>query len=172
MHSEDALEARIGPELMARQLRLIVAESCTGGLLGDRITNVPGSSDYFLGSVVSYADEAKRLLLGVQVETLVQFGAVSRETVLEMAHGARMRFSQMFDPQELISIAISGIAGPGGESAEKPVGLIWIGLEAPDVSQAWRFNHSGTRLENKEFAADKTLSLLMDYLHGQLPPEG
>jgi PncC family amidohydrolase len=161
MHSEDTLEARIGPELMARQLRLIAAESCTGGLLGDRITNVPGSSDYFLGSVVSYADEAKQLLLGVQVETLVQFGAVSRETVLEMAHGARMRFSQMFDPQELISIAISGIAGPGGGTPEKPVGTTWIGFVTGKGEWAQVFHFSGDREGNKEAAVEAALTMLL-----------
>ncbi|MCX8024824.1 MAG: CinA family protein, partial [Thermanaerothrix sp.] len=86
---EDALSAKVGLLLRQRGLYLVSAESCTGGLLGHCITNVPGSSDYFLGGVIAYADSAKKVLLGVRAETLVRFGAVSRETVLEMARGVR-----------------------------------------------------------------------------------
>src|SRR6185295_14568319 len=122
----NSLEIQVGNLLHEHGLRLVLAESCTGGLLGSRITDVPGSSEYFLGSVVAYAYETKVALLGVSWDTLNSKGAVSRETVLEMARG--IRDSMNAD----ISVAVSGIAGPGGGTPEKPVGTTWIGLVATD----------------------------------------
>jgi PncC family amidohydrolase len=156
------LESILGPLLTRRSLRLAVAESCTGGLIGHRITNVPGSSEYYLGSVTSYAYEAKVRLLGVRWDTLNTYGAVSRETVLEMARGVRTTLGAE------IGMAVSGIAGPGGGTPEKPVGTTWIGLSTADHEQAWRFVFSGDRLENKELSAEMTLRLLVEYL-SQLP---
>jgi len=151
-------EYLLGPLLTPRGLRLAVAESCTGGLVSHRITNVPGSSEYFLGGVAAYAYEAKVRLLGVHWETLNAYGAVSRETVLEMAHGVRVVLGAE------IGLSVSGIAGPGGGTPEKPVGTTWIGLSTADREQAWHFVWSGSRLKNKKLSADMTLQLLVEYL--------
>jgi PncC family amidohydrolase len=156
------LENLLGPLLTRRGLRLAVAESCTGGLIGHRITNVPGSSEYYLGSVTAYAYEAKVRLLGVSWDLLNTSGAVSRETVLEMARGVRTALGAE------IGMAVSGIAGPGGGTPEKPLGTTWIGLSAVDYEQAWHFVWSGDRLQNKELSAEMTLRLLVEYL-SQLP---
>lgn len=156
-----ALEITAGELLRRRGLRLAVAESCTGGLIGHRITNIPGSSTYYMGSVTAYAYEAKVRLLGVRWETLEKYGAVSKETVLEMSRGVRKALAAD------IGIAVSGIAGPGGGTAEKPVGLTWIGLSAADVDEAWRFIWDGDRLQVKEDSAEQALQLLVDYLNAE-----
>lgn len=158
-----SLEEHIGQLLRAKGWTLALAESCTGGLLGHRITNIPGASDYFLGSIVAYAYEAKVKLLGVKWETLQQHGAVSRETVLEMARGAREHLGAH------IAISISGIAGPGGGTPEKPVGTTWIGLVTPDFAQAYRFQFKGNRDENKKQATEEALRLLLEYLTSRSP---
>jgi PncC family amidohydrolase len=159
---KEPLEVTIGKLLRERSLKLAVAESCTGGLLCDRITDVPGSSDYFIGGFVSYAYEAKVQSLGVSWDTLKAYGAVSRETVLEMARGAR----RVLDTD--IGIAVSGIAGPGGGIPEKPVGLTWIGLSAPDGEWARVFTWQGDRLQNKAQSAEAALQVLLDHLQGSL----
>lgn len=154
------LEFQVGELLQARKLKLVLAESCTGGLLGSRITDVPGSSEYFLGGVVAYAYEAKVELLGVSWDTLNTQGAVSRETVLEMAEGVRNLMKAD------IAVSVSGIAGPGGGTPEKPVGTTWIGLVAADGERAEQFHFSGNRETNKTSAAEAALQLLLDYLRG------
>lgn len=154
------LEFLIGGKLQEHGLRLAVAESCTGGLIGHRITNVAGSSVYFLGGVIAYANEAKMRLLGVRQQTLEQYGAVSQETVLEMARGVRQALGAE------IGIAVSGIAGPGGGTPEKPVGTTWIGLSAPDEERAWSYLFQGERLRIKEQAAEQALRRLVEYLDG------
>ncbi|RPI31303.1 MAG: CinA family protein, partial [Chloroflexota bacterium] len=141
-----------------RGLRLAVAESCTGGLIGHRLTNVAGSSDYYLGSVTAYAYEAKVKWLGVNWATLDQYGAVSGETALEMARGVRASLSAD------IGVSVTGIAGPGGATPGKPVGLTWIGLSTPDGDNAWQFVWAGDRVQNKEYSAEKALELLAEYL--------
>lgn len=158
------LEIQAGQLLKERKLKLVLAESCTGGLLGSRITDVAGSSEYFLGGVVAYAYEAKVDLLGVSWDTLNTRGAVSRETVLEMARGIRARMKAD------IAMSVSGIAGPGGGTPEKPVGTTWIGLVAEDGEWTQTFQFStGDREGNKASAADAALTLLLDYLQGKLP---
>ena len=159
---KESLDFRVGNLLRERGLKLALAESCTGGLIGDRITNTPGSSDYFVGGVVAYAYSAKADLLGVSWDTLNSKGAVSQETVLEMARGARRVFGAD------IAVSISGIAGPGGGTADKPVGTTWVGLVAPDGEWAKRFQFSGIREQNKASAADAALQMLLDYLLGTL----
>lgn len=155
----NSLEIRVGNLLHERGLKLVLAESCTGGLLGSRITDVAGSSDYFLGSVVAYAYEAKVTLLGVSWDTLNSRGAVSRETVLEMARGARDAMKAD------IAMAVSGIAGPGGATPEKPVGTTWIALVTDEGEMAQLFHFSsGDREKNKSLAVDAALQLLLDYL--------
>ncbi len=156
--NDEALEVVIGKLLRERGLRLAVAESCTGGLLGHRITNVPGSSTYFVGGIIAYAYEAKVRLLGVRWETLEKYGAVSREIVIEMARGVRQALAAD------IGVAISGIAGPGGGTAEKPVGLTWIGLASDMGEEAHKFIWSGDRLTVKEQSAQAALKILWDYL--------
>jgi PncC family amidohydrolase len=157
----EPLEAQIGALLREPGLKIATAESCTGGLVAHRITNMPGSSDYFLGGVVAYANEAKVAQLGVSWETLKSNGAVSRETALEMARGAREALGAE------IAVSVTGIAGPGGGMPEKPVGSTWIGLSTPDGEWARHFVWTGDRLTNKELSAEAALRLLLDYLRGE-----
>jgi len=157
-----SLEIQVGNVLRERRLKLALAESCTGGLVGDRITNISGSSEYFLGGVVAYAYEAKVALLGVSWDTLNSKGAVSPETVLEMARGVRKALDSD------LAVSISGIAGPGGGTLDKPVGTTWIGLVASDGEWTRSFQFSGDRKGNKASAADVALQMLLDYLLGNL----
>lgn len=152
------LEAEIGQILAARKLTIATAESCTGGLVGHRLTNVSGSSAYFLGGVIAYAYDAKEHLLHVRHNTLYQHGAVSEEAVREMARGAR--FAVGAD----IGIAVTGIAGPGGGMPGKPVGLVWLGLSARDAELARSFVWNGDRVSNKEQSAQAALELVLEYL--------
>lgn len=168
---EDALEVQIGPLLQEKGFKLAVAESCTGGLIGHRLTNVSGSSEYYLGSVTAYAYESKERLLGVNHETLNRYGAVSRQTVIEMARGIRISLSSHFPLETILGASVSGIAGPGGGMPGKPVGLVWVGLSTPDGDWAWHFHWNGDRIQNKELSAQATLQLLVDYLRGNLPAE-
>ena len=155
-----SLETRVGAVLRQRGLTLAAAESCTGGLVGHRITNIPGSSDYYLGSITAYAYEAKARLLGVNWETLNEYGAVSDEVVIEMAEGLRTALDAS------VGISISGIAGPGGGTPEKPVGLVYFGLSTPERTLSTHRIFSGDRLEVKEQAADFILSWLLEELGG------
>lgn len=164
----EPFEAAIGPLLMRRNLKLVLAESCTGGLVSHHITNVPGSSEYFAGGIVAYTLEAKERLLGVRHDTLQRCGAVSRETVLEMARGVRRTFAPDFSFDSLVGLSISGIAGPGGGGPGTPVGLVWIGLSAPGGEWAWQYHWQGNRTENKDLAAGQALALLHAYLTGQI----
>ena len=155
---EQPLEILLGQLLRARGLKLATAESCTGGLIADKITDVPGSSDYFLGGFVSYAYEAKVASLGVSWDTLKAHGAVSRETVLEMARGARRALGAD------LAISVSGIAGPGGGLPDKPVGATWIGLVTPDGERAEVFYWKGNRRENKEQSAQAAMRMVIEFL--------
>jgi PncC family amidohydrolase len=137
---------------------LAVAESCTGGLLADWITDVPGSSDYFLGGVVAYSNALKESLLGVRPETLVDHGAVSEPTAREMARGARERLGAD------VALSVTGIAGPSGGTAEKPVGLVYIALSAPDAERCERYVWQGDRRTNKRASVEAALALLLNYL--------
>ena len=156
-----SLETQIGDLLRTQELKLALAESCTGGLVGSRITDAPGSSEYFLGGIVSYSNEAKVNLLSVTWETLNSTGAVSRETVIEMARGARGLLNAD------IAVSVSGIAGPGGGTVEKPVGTTWIGLATKDGESTSMFQFSGDRVHNKSYAAEAALQMLLDYLQGR-----
>ncbi len=162
---KDLPEIVIGSLLTARGLKLAVAESCTGGLVSHRITNVPGSSAYFVGGVVAYAYEAKAALLHVSWDTLRAHGAVSRETVIEMARGVRTTLGAD------VSISVSGIAGPGGGLPGKPVGTTWIGLSANDGDWARKFTWQGDREGNKASSAESALQFVLDYLNG-VPSNG
>jgi len=155
----EKVESTIGKLLIVNGLTLATAESCTGGLISDRLTDIPGSSQYYLGGVVVYSNEAKMRLVGVHEQTLIHYGAVSEETVIEMARGVRQAL------QADIGISVSGIAGPGGGTPDKPVGLVWIGLSGPDIDQAWRYLWQGGRRQVKEQSAEQALINTAEYLH-------
>ena len=150
----------LGELLQARGWRLAVAESCTGGLLGHLITEIPGSSAYFLGGVLVYADAMKQRLLGVRAESLQRWGAVSAQVALEMASGV-----QALTGAE-IGVGITGIAGPGGGTALKPVGLTYIALAAPGERRVWRQLWAGDRAANKASSARAALRYACAYLSG------
>jgi PncC family amidohydrolase len=152
------LASELSRLLSGRGLTLALAESCTGGLIGSLITDVPGSSDYFLGGAVTYAYSAKQNLLGVRPETLLAHGAVSAETAAEMAQGAR----RIFDAA--IAASVTGIAGPGGGMPGKPVGLVHIHLSAADAEIGERHVWDADRMGNKLLSAEAVLALVVRYL--------
>jgi nicotinamide-nucleotide amidase len=137
--AERTLEEVVGALLLEKQKTLALAESCTGGYISHRITRVAGSSAYYYGGAVTYSNEAKVLFLGVKLETLERHGAVSRQTALEMARGIRERTGAS------IGLAVTGVAGPSGGSAEKPVGTVWIGMACEAFEEARRFQFHGDR---------------------------
>ena len=151
-------EEIIGKELRDRGWRLAVAESCTGGLIGHRITNISGSSTYYLGSITAYAYRAKVRLLGVSWDTLEKYGAVSEDTIKEMALGIRRALAAD------IGLAVSGIMGPTGGTPDKPVGYTWIGLNTPEGYWTLQHNASGDRNENKKEIAEVALEFLYKFL--------
>lgn len=157
------LAERVGELLRTRGLTLGFAESCTGGLAGDCITDVPGSSDYFAGSIVAYSNAVKQQVLGVRGETLAQFGAVSPQCAAEMAQGARRALGVD------IAVSITGIAGPTGDSADKPVGLTYLHLAADQAEVAREERWHGNRRGNKERSTLAALDLLVSYLEGRTP---
>jgi nicotinamide-nucleotide amidase len=135
-------------------VRLAVAESCTGGLLGARITEVPGSSEVFVGGVIAYADALKTELLGVPAEMLAEHGAVSEPVARAMAQGAVHRFGVT------AALSVTGIAGPGGGSADKPVGTVWFGCAVRGRLETRRVLFAGTRYEIRSRAAQAALMML------------
>jgi PncC family amidohydrolase len=159
---QKTIEALLGQWMREKKIKLAIAESCTGGLIADRITNIPGSSEYFCGGVVAYAYEAKVALLNVSWDTLEKYGAVSREVVIEMARGARIALSAD------LAVSVSGIAGPGGGLPDKPVGTTWIGLSTIDKDWARKYLWEGDRLQNKALSADAALQFILDYLENKL----
>ncbi|MFQ5342133.1 MAG: nicotinamide-nucleotide amidohydrolase family protein [Anaerolineae bacterium] len=161
--SEKPLELVVGEMLRAQGLTLGVAESSTGGLLGHRITEVPGSSGYFAGSVVPYARSAQEQIVGVAQATLEQYGVVSEATAREMARGARRLF------ETDIGLSVTGIAGPAGRRrSKKPVGLTYVGLSAVDIEACERHLFEGSRSENKWQSAEVALHLLKRYLQRRI----
>jgi PncC family amidohydrolase len=153
-----SLEETIGERLRSFGRSLATAESCTGGLIAHRITNVAGSSAYFLGGVISYSNESKSKLLGVQSDALVAHGAVSEPVARQMAEGARARFGVDY------AIACTGIAGPSGGTLDKPVGLVFIGVAGPKGTRVDRCQFSGDRSRIKEQTADRAFSLVLEAL--------
>lgn len=152
------LAARLLAALRGRGWTLATAESCTGGLLGDALTDIAGSSDVYLGGVVAYANSAKVALLGVPESVLASEGAVSPETAAAMAAGARRQFGAQ------VALSATGIAGPGGGSPEKPVGLIYLGLATPDGVWTERHIWPGDRRANKVHSAERALAWAIEYL--------
>jgi PncC family amidohydrolase len=149
MYDTYPLSEQLGQLVREKGLYLVTAESCTGGLLGHLITEVPGSSEYYLGGFVAYSNEAKKRFLGVSPETLECYGAVSEQTVREMAAGARRAFAGVQPLEKIIAVAISGVAGPGGGTAEKPVGTVWIGVEKDESSLTKKIFLDGNRSKIK-----------------------
>lgn len=158
---EERIEQVVGRLLHDRKEPMAVAESCTGGAIMKRITSVPGSSAWFAGGVVSYADAAKRTMLGVSGSAIDAHGAVSREVVEAMAHGARERFGVHW------SIATSGVAGPDGGTAVTPVGTVWIAVDGPDGLRSSLQHIPGTRDLVIERASVAALNLLRLHLIGR-----
>lgn len=148
----------IGRILTKKQMTLAVCESCTGGMLGSIITSIPGSSRYFVGGIVAYADAVKKMIVGVKGTTLDRSGAVSAEVAKRMASGVRRQM--MSD----IGIGITGIAGPTGGSQEKPVGLVYIGVAAKGKVFARRFLFKGGRQTVRKSACREALGLLRKVL--------
>ena len=157
------LEERVGQMLLARRYTLAVAESCTGGLVGHRLTNIAGSSAYYLGGVVAYAYDAKERLLDVNHNTLYDFGAVSEQTAREMARGVRRALGAD------VGVSVTGIAGPGGGLPGKPVGLTWVALSARDVELAEQYIWTGDRLANKVQSAEAVLKMVLAHLETLTP---
>lgn len=153
-----SIEAVLGEVLKAQHLTLATAESCTGGFIAHRITSVPGSSAYFQGSVVAYDNRIKKELLGVSAETLELHGAVSKATVEEMVQGALKALGVD------LAIAVSGIAGPGGGTPDKPVGTIWIAVGSRDRVQTMLIHGSKDRDKNIRYTASRALGLLWKFL--------
>lgn len=154
-----SLENQVGQALLAGGFTISTAESCTGGLIAHRLTNISGSSAYVLGGLVVYSNQAKQSLLGVQEATLMAYGAVSEQVATEMAVNARGLFGTTF------ALSVTGIAGPGGGSAEKPVGLTYIGLAGPNgLLHIERHIWDRDRIGNKDASADAALSLLLNHI--------
>lgn len=156
MTDSTSLEAQVGARLTARGLTVCAAESCTGGLVLSRLTDVSGSSAYVLGGIVSYSNEAKHNLLHVSNDLLMTHGAVSEPVARAMAEGARAVFDTDY------ALSVTGIAGPGGGTADKPVGLTFIGLAGREgIISVERHVWEGDRIANKLSSANAALSLLL-----------
>jgi len=156
---DKSLEEILMDLLLAQKKTIALAESCTGGYLAHRLTNVPGISTVFKGGMVSYSNQAKHQLLGVRKKTLKSEGAVSEATVIEMALQARKSFKAD------MALSISGILGPGGGTPLKPVGLVWMALSVAEgrvITHKFQFHYD--RIMNKECACNAALSMIIRHL--------
>lgn len=162
-YGTETLEEAVGKLLIKRGLTLATAESCTGGFLAHKITKVPGCSTYFKGSVIAYANEIKHKQLGVKQGTLAQYGAVSEETVKEMVVGVLKAI------ETNIGISISGIAGPGGGSPDKPVGTIWLAIGNKDHIETRKLQIGKDRLRNIQYTAIQGLNMIRQFVHKYYP---
>ncbi len=154
---DNSIEARVGRTLILRGWTIGAAESCTGGLLLSRLTDIPGSSHYVLGGVVSYSNAVKQAQLGVSAESLAQYGAVSEVIAREMALGLKRLLGVD------VAVSITGIAGPDGGTPEKPVGLTYIGLAWPgDQVAVRRFVWTGDRVGNKVSSTTAALEWILE----------
>ena len=158
MKAESSIQETVGKLLRKKKLTISVAESCTGGLVASKLTDVPGSSDYFIDAIVAYSDEAKISFLGVKNESIKKYGAVSRQVAREMALGVRKR------SKTDIGISTTGIAGPSGGSKKKPVGTVWIGYSNKNITFAKNFIFTKDRLKNKDMMSDAALEILKKQL--------
>lgn len=153
-----ALAQRLQSLAIGRAVTVGTAESCTGGLVGHALTEVAGSSDYYVGGVVTYGNELKTRLLGVPEGTLAQHGAVSAQVAVAMAEGARERLGCDF------TVSVTGVAGPGGGTAAKPVGLTYVAVAGPAGHEVRRHLWQGDRAANKEQSAAAALELLLAHI--------
>jgi len=153
-----ALEEQIGTLLRKHEKTISIAESCTGGLISHRITNVPGSSNYYDCSVIAYSNQFKTDILHVSPETLKKFGAVSRQTATEMAQGIKQVGGSD------LGLAVTGIAGPGGSTPEKPVGLVYICLASDESVVCEEFRLNGKRGEIKFQASEAALEMIKKHV--------
>jgi PncC family amidohydrolase len=158
------LAVLVGHLLLKGKLTLATAESCTGGLIGHRLTEVPGSSEYFLGGIIAYSNVIKERLLGVKPETLERHGAVSAETAGEMARGARRVLGAD------VAVSVTGIAGPGGGTIDKPNGLTYIALATATYERVECFVWDKDRTGNKWASSQAALQMLHDYLAARITP--
>lgn len=155
------LESKIislGEKLKSENLKLVTAESCTGGMIGAVLTSVAGSSDWFNGGIISYSNRMKSKLLSVSNKTIKDHGAVSGETVEEMAYGATLSLNAD------ISVSVSGIAGPGGGTDEKPVGLVYIGFCNRSKTSSFKFVFEGDRDSVREQTVNEAIDIILDNL--------
>lgn len=152
------LAAEVLAALQVTRWRLATAESCTGGLVGHLLTEVPGSSTSYVGGVIAYHNAVKHLVLGVSAQTLEAAGAVSEACAVEMAAGARRLLGAE------VAVSTTGIAGPGGGTMEKPVGLVYVAVVAPTGSRCERYIFDGNRSDNKNQAARRGLELILELL--------
>jgi nicotinamide-nucleotide amidase len=156
-HDSQKLEEAVGQILKARGLNLATAESCTGGHIGHKITSVPGSSAYFIGGFVAYSNNIKVQQLGVQEHTLKQYGAVSEQTVIEMVKGTNKVLGSD------IAVAISGVAGPGGGTKEKPVGTVWIAVGNQKKIVTKKLSIGKDRIKNIEYSSVQALNMIRQF---------
>jgi PncC family amidohydrolase len=154
---EEILEKQLGDVLRVKKYSIAVAESCTGGLISHRITNIPGSSDYFDRGVIVYSNASKTQMLGVPKLIIESFGAVSYETARVMAEGVRKVGGSD------LGLAVTGIAGPGGGTPGKPVGLVFIGLASNKPTVVREFRFSGAREEIKHQASEEALKMILEF---------
>ena len=158
MNNNNSLSEQLGGLLRSKGLVMGTAERCTGGRISNMVTLVAGSSDYFVGGVVSYSNEVKHNVLGVSEDSLRLYGAVSREVVEQMAQGAIRTLGCD------CSVATSGVAGPGGGSPEKPVGTVWIAAALKEQVVSHCYHFGTVRAENIQSAADAALTMLLELL--------
>ncbi|MDP3730559.1 MAG: CinA family protein [Candidatus Omnitrophota bacterium] len=152
------IEANVGKVLRKLEMTIAVAESCTGGLISSRLTDISGSSDYFLMGIVAYSNKIKENILGVSPALLQKYGAVSKEAALEMAKGVRLLANTD------IGIGVTGIAGPSGGTKSKPVGLVYIALIANKKEIVKEFRFKGSRIEVKSQATQAALKLIISVI--------
>ncbi|MBA3944683.1 MAG: CinA family protein [Herpetosiphonaceae bacterium] len=150
------LAHKAGQSLQARGWQLATAESCTGGLVGGTITTIAGSSAYYLGGVISYSNDVKMAQLGVPLEIIMAVGAVSAECAQAMAEGVRTRFGAD------IAVATTGIAGPGGATPDKPVGLVYVAVATPTGTQSQRCLFTGDRITNQQATVEAALAMIIE----------
>lgn len=149
-----SIAREVGSMLVGKNLSISVCESCTGGMLGAAITAIPGSSSYFAGGVIAYSDAVKTKVVGVKRSTLERYGAVSAQTAREMARGVKNKLKTD------VGIGITGIAGPAGGTAKKPVGLVYIAVAYGKKTRVERFMFAGGRQKVRRFSVEKALDMI------------
>lgn len=155
-----AINPRIDDLLLEKDLTISVCESCTGGMLGATITNIAGSSRYFLGGIIAYSDRVKKNVTGVSSGTLERYGAVSAQTAKEMAHAVKQRMKSD------IGVAVTGVAGPGGGTAKKPVGLVYIAVAFREKMVVRRFLFAGGRQAVRRLSVQNALAVVREVICG------